>query len=178
MFGYTTIKIENNPSWEKNWSYITHLCCTSKSKGGLKSFLMRVKEESEKAGLKLNIQKTKIMAFCPITSWQIDGGKVKMVTDFIFLGSKISVDGDCSHKIKRCLLLGRKALRNIDSISKSRVITLPTKVQIVKAMIFPVIMYECREGNGSPLQYSCLENPWTEEPGRLQSMGSLRVGHD
>ena len=103
---------------------------------------------------------------------------METMTDFIFLGSRITADGDCSHEIKRCLLLGRKALRNIDSISKSRVITLPTKVQIVKAMIFPVIMYECGEGNGSPLQYSCLENPWTEEPGRLQSMGSLRVGHD
>ena len=140
MFGYTTIKIENNPSWEKNWSYITHLCCTSKSKGGLKSFLMRVKEESEKAGLKLNIQKTKIMAFCPITSWQIDG---ETVSDFILGGSKITADGDCSHEIKRCLLLERKATINLDSILKSRDNSFLTKVHIVKAMVFPVVMYRC-----------------------------------
>ena len=98
---------------------------------------MKVKEESEKVGLKLNIQKTKIMAFSPITSWQIDG---ETVTDFIFLGSKITVDGDCSHEIKRHLLLGRKVLTNLDSILKSRDITLPTKVHIVKAMVFPVVM--------------------------------------
>ena len=115
----------------------------AKSKGELKGFLMRVKEESEKAGLKLNIQKAKIITFCPITSWQIDGEKMKTVTDFIFLGSKITVDGDCSHKIKRCLLLGKKAMGNIDCILKSRDITFPTKVQIVKTIIFPVIMYEC-----------------------------------
>ena len=107
----------------------------------LKSLLVkkRVKEESEKAGLKLNIQKTKLLASGPITSWQIDGGKVETVTDFIFLGSKITVDGDCSHEIKRHLLFGRKAMTNLDSILKSRDITLPTKVCIVKAMVFPVI---------------------------------------
>ena len=101
---------------------------------------MKVKEESEKVGLKLNIQKTKIMTAGPITSWQIDGETVETVADFIFLGSKITADGDCSHEIKRCLLLGRKAMTNLDSILKSRDITLPTKVRIVKAMLFPVVM--------------------------------------
>ena len=100
-----------------------------------------VKEESEKVGLKLNIQKTKIMAFSPITSWQIDGETMETVTEFIFLGSKITADGDCSHEIKRCLLLGRKARTNPDSILKSRDITLPTKVRLVKSMVFPVVMY-------------------------------------
>ena len=109
----------------------------------LKSFLMKVKEESEKAGLKLNIQKTKIMASGPISSWQIEGEKVEAVIDFIFLGSKITVDGDCSHEIKRCLLLGRKAMTNLDSVLKSRDITLPTKVHIVKVMVFPIAMYGC-----------------------------------
>ena len=108
----------------------------------LKGFLMRVKEESEKAGLKLNMQKTKIMAPDPITSWQIDGETMETVADFIFLGSKI-VDGDCSHQIKRHLLLGRKAMTNQDSVLKSRDITLLTKVHIVKAMVFPVVMYRC-----------------------------------
>ena len=107
-----------------------------------RSLLMKVKEESGKAGLKLNIQKTKIMAFSPITSWQIDGETMETVTNFIFLGSKITVDGDCSHEIKRHLLLGRKAVKNLDSIFKSRDITLPTKVHLVKAMVFPVVMYE------------------------------------
>ena len=101
---------------------------------------MKVKEESGKAGLKLNIQKTNIMAFSPITSWQIDGEKMETVRDFIFLGSKISVDGDCNHEIKRCLLLGRKAMTNLDSILKSRDITLSTKIRIVKAMVFPVVI--------------------------------------
>ena len=104
---------------------------------------MKVKEESEKAGLKLNIQETKIIASSPITSWQIDREKVKTVTDFIFLGCKITVDGDCSHEIKRRLPFGRKAITNLNSILKSRDITLPTKVCIVKAMVFPVVMYEC-----------------------------------
>ena len=109
----------------------------------LKSLLMKVKEESEKVGLKLNIQKTKIMASSPITSWQIDGETMETVRDFIFLGSKITGDGDCSHEIKRCLLLGRKVMTNLDSILKSRDITLPTKVCLVKDMVFPVVMYEC-----------------------------------
>ena len=109
----------------------------------LKSLLMKVKEESGKVGLKLNIQKMKIMASGPITSWQIDGETVQTVTDFIFWGSKITVDGDCSHEIKRCLLLGRKAMTNLDSILKSRGITLPTKVHLIKAMVFPVVTYGC-----------------------------------
>ena len=108
-----------------------------------KSLLMNVKEESEKAGLKLNIQKMKIMASCPITSWQIDGETMETETDFIFLGSKITADDDCSHETKRCLFLGRKALTTRDSISKSRDITLPTKVRLVKAMVFLVVMYGC-----------------------------------
>ena len=109
----------------------------------LKSLLMKVKEESEKGGLKLNIQKTKIMASGPITSWQIEGEKVEAVTDFIWGGSKITIDSDCSHEIKRRLLLGRKAMTNLNSILKSKDITLPTKVHIVKAMVFPVVMYGC-----------------------------------
>ena len=104
---------------------------------------MKVKEESEKAGLKFNIQKTKIMAFSPITSWEIDGETVETVSDFIFLGFKITADGDCSHEIKRCSLLGRKVMTNPDSILKSRDITVPTKVCIDKAMVFPVVMYGC-----------------------------------
>ena len=107
----------------------------------LKNLLMKVKEESEKVGLKLNIQKRKIMVPGPITSWQLDGETMETVTDFIFLGSKITADGDCSYEIKRCLLLGRKAMTNLDSILKSRDITLPTKVHLVKAMVFPVVMY-------------------------------------
>ena len=109
----------------------------------LKRLSMKVKQESEKAGLKLNIQKTKIMASCPITSWQIDGETMETMTDFIFLGSKITADGDCSHELKRRLLLRRKAMTNLDSILKSRDITLPIKVHLVKAMFFPVVMYRC-----------------------------------
>ena len=112
----------------------------AESEEELKSLLMKVKEKSEKVGLKLNIQKTKIMASGPITSWKIDG---ETVTDFIFLGSKITADGDCSHEIKRCLLLRRKVMSNLDSIFKSRDITLPTKVRLVKAMVFPVVLYGC-----------------------------------
>ena len=113
----------------------------TESKEKLKSLLMKMKEECEKVGLKLNFQKTKIMASGPITSWQIDGETVETVTDFIFLGSKITADGDCSHEIKRCLLLGRKVMTNLDSILKSRDITLSTKVHLVKAMDFPVVMF-------------------------------------
>ena len=109
----------------------------------LKSLLMKVKEESEKAGLKLNIQKTKIMASGPITSWEIDGETVETVSDSILGGSKITADGDCSHEIKRCLLFGRKVMTNLDSIFKSRDITLPTKVRLVKVKVFPVVMYGC-----------------------------------
>ena len=120
---------------------ITTLMAESEKK--LKSLLMRVKEESEKASLKLNIQKTKIMASGSTTSWQIDGETMETVTDFIFLGSRITVDGDCSHEIKRHLLLGRKVMTNLESIFKSRDMTLPTKVRLVKAMVFPVVMYGC-----------------------------------
>ena len=115
----------------------------AESEEELKNLLMKVKEESEKAGLKLNIQKSKIMASDPITSWQIDGETVETVSDFIFLGSKITADGDCSHEIKRRLLLGRKVMTNLDSILKSRDISLPTEVHLVKAMVFPVVMYGC-----------------------------------
>jgi len=110
----------------------------------LKSLLMKVKEDSEKVGLKINIQKTKIMAFGPITSWEINGETVETVSDFIFFASKITADGDCSHEIKKHLLLGRKVMTNLDNIFKSRDITLPTKVRLVKAMVFPVVMYGCK----------------------------------
>ena len=126
-----------------NLRYRDDTTLLAESKEELKSLLMKVKEESGKAGLKLNIQKTKIMASGPITSWQTDGEKVEIVTDFISLGSKIIVDSDYSQEIKRCLLLGRKAMTNLDSILKSRDITLPRKVYIVKAMVFPVVMYGC-----------------------------------
>ena len=126
-----------------NLRYANDTTLMAESKKDLKSLLMKVKEESEKAGLKLNIQKTKIMASGPITSWQIDGEAMETVTDIIFLGSKMTADGDCSHEIKRCLLLRRKAMTNLDSALKSRVITLPTKVGLVKAMVFPVVMYGC-----------------------------------
>ena len=115
----------------------------AESEEKLKSLLMKVKEESEKVGLKLNIQKTKIMPSGPITSWQINEETMETVADFIFLGSKITADGDCSHEIKRCLLLGRKVMTNLDSILKSRDITLPTNVCQVKTMVFPVVMYGC-----------------------------------
>ena len=115
----------------------------AESEEELKSLLMKVKEDSEKVGLKLNIQKTKIMASGPITSWEIDGETVEIASDFLFGGSKITTDGDCSHEIKRRLLLGRKVMTNLDSILKSRDITLPTKVCLVKAMVFPVVMYGC-----------------------------------
>ena len=115
----------------------------AKSEEELKSLLMKVKEESEKVGLKLNIPKTKVMTSGPITSWEIDGETVETVSDFIFLGSKITADGECSHEMKRHLLLGRKVMTNLDSILKSRDITLPTKVRLVKAMVFPMVMYGC-----------------------------------
>ena len=126
-----------------NLRYADDTTFMAESEEELKSLLMKVKEESEKAGLKLNIQKTKIMASGPITSWEIDGETVETVTDFILGGSKITADGDYSHKIKRHLLLGRKAMTNLDSILKSRDITLPTKVRLVKVMVFPVVMYGC-----------------------------------
>ena len=126
-----------------NLRYTDDTTLMAESEEELKSLLMKVKEESEKIGLKLNIQKTKIMASGFITSWEIDGETVATVSDFIFEGSKITADGDCSHEMKRCLLLGRKVMTNVDSILKSRDITLPTKVHLVKAMVFPVVMYGC-----------------------------------
>jgi len=122
---------------------------------------MKVKEESEKVGLKLNIQKTKIMASSPITSWQIDGETMEIVRDFIFWGPKITADGDCSHEIKRCLLLGRRAITNLDSILKSRDITLSTKVHVVKAMVFPVVMYGCES--------------WTIKKAEQQRIGTFEL---
>ena len=126
-----------------NLRYVDDSTLMSESEEELKSLLMKVKEETEKVGLKLNIQKTKIMASSPIISWEIDGETVETVADFIFMGSKITADGDCSHEIKRCLLLGRKVMTNLDSILKSRDITLPTKICLVKAMVFPVVTYGC-----------------------------------
>ena len=126
-----------------NLRYADDTTLMVESEEELKSLLMKVKEESEKVGLKLNIQKTKIMAPCPITSWQIGGEKIERVRDFMLGGSKISADGDCSHEIKRHLLLGRKIMTNLDSILKNRDITLSTKVHLVKAMVFPVVMYSC-----------------------------------
>ena len=148
----------------------THM---AESEEELKTFLMKVKEEREKAGLKLNFQKTKIMASSPITSWQIDGETVETVSDFIFEGSKITADGECSHEIKRCLLLGRKVMTNLDSMLKSRDITLPTNVHLVKAMVFPVVMYACENwtikkaehGRTDAFELCCwrrlLRCPWT-----------------
>ena len=135
----TGIKISRRNTNKLRYAHDTILM--AESEGELKSLVMKVKEESEKVGLKLNIQKTKIMASGPITSWQIDG---ETVSDFIFGGSKITADGDCSHEIKRCLLLGRKAMTNLDSLLKSRDIILLTKVHLVKAMIFPVVTYGCK----------------------------------
>ena len=128
----------------------------SESQGELKSLLMKVKEESEKGGLKLNIQKTKIMTYGPITSWQIDGKQVETVTYVIFLGSKITVNGDCSHKIKRCLLLGRKTMTNLDSALKSKDI-LPTKVYIVKVMVFPVVIYRCESWTTNKAEHQSID---------------------
>ena len=126
-----------------NLRYADDTTLMAESEEELKSLLMKVKEESGKVGLKLNIQKTKLMASGPITSWQIDSETMETVTDFTFLGSKINADGECSHEIKRHLLLGRKAMTNLDSILKSRNITLPTKAHLVKAMVFPVVVYGC-----------------------------------
>ena len=135
------IKIAGRNS--NNLRYADDTTLMAESEEELKRLLMKVKKESEKVGLKLNIQKTKIMASGPITSWQIDGETVETVADFIFWGSKITADGDCSHEIKRCILLGRNAMTNLDSIFKSRDVTLSTKVRLVKAMVFPVVMYGC-----------------------------------
>uniref|UniRef100_A0AC11E8W9 Uncharacterized protein n=1 Tax=Ovis aries TaxID=9940 RepID=A0AC11E8W9_SHEEP len=126
-----------------NLRYADDTTLTAESEEKLKSLLMKVREESEKVGLKLNVQEMKIMASGPITSWEIDGETVETVSDFILGGSKITADGDCSHEIKRCLLLGRNVMTNLDSIFKSRDITLPAKIHLVKAMVFPVVMYGC-----------------------------------
>ena len=139
------IKISGRNINNLRYAYDTTLMAESEE---LKSLLMKVKVESENVGLKLNIKKNKIMASGPITSWYIDGETVETVADFIFLGSKITADADCSHEIKRCLLLGRKVMTNLDSIFKSRDITLPTKVHLVKAMVFPVVMYGCESWTG------------------------------
>ena len=143
MLGWKKHKLESRLPGEisTNLRYADDTTLMAESEEELKSFLMKVKEESEKVGLKLHIQKTMIMASGPITSWQIDG---ETVADFIFLGSKITADGDCSYEMKRQLLLGRKVMANLDSILKSRDITLPTKVHLVKAMVFPVVMYGCK----------------------------------
>ena len=154
-----------------NLIYAHDTTLMAESKEELKSLLIKLKEESEKAGLKLDIQKTKIVASSPITSWQIDGKTMETMTDFIFLGSKITADGDCCHKIKRQLLLGRKALTNLDSILKNRDSTLPTKVHIVKAMVFLVVMYICESWTIKKAEHQkikivvlekTLESPWTE----------------
>ena len=126
-----------------NLRYADDTTLMAESEEELKSLLVKVREESEKVGLKLNIQKTKMMASVPITSWETDGETVETVSDFTFLGSQITADGDCSHEIKRCLLLGRKGMTNLDSVFKSRDIALPTKVHLVKAVVFPVVMYGC-----------------------------------
>jgi len=140
-----------------NLRYADDTTLMAESEEELKSLLMKVKEESEKVGLKLNIQKTKIMASGPITSWEIDGATVETVSDFIFLGSKITADGDCSHENKRCLLLGRKVMTNLDSILKSRDITLPTKVHLIKAMVFPVVMYGCESWTVKKAEYQRID---------------------
>ena len=145
-----------------NLRYADDTTLIGESKEELKSLFMKVKEESEKVGLKLNIQETKIMASGPITSWQIDGEAMETMRDFILLGSKITADGDCSHEIKRCLLLGRKVMTNLDSMLKSRDITLPTKVHLVKVMVFSVVMYGCES--------------WTIKKTELQELMLLNCG--
>ena len=144
-----------------NLRYADDTTLMAESKEELKSLLMKVKEESEKVGLKLNIQKIKTMASGSITSWQIDGETVGRVADFIFLGSKITADGDCSHEIKRHLLLGRKVMTNLDSVLKSRDITLPTKVHLVKAVVFPLVMYGCES--------------WTVKKAECQKMDAFEL---
>ena len=171
-----------------NLRYADDTTLMAESEEELKSLLMNVKEESEKVGLKLNIQKTRIMASCPITSWQIDGETVETAADFIFGGSKITADGDYSHEIKRRLLLGRKVMTNLDSILKSRDITLTTKVRLVKAMVFPVVMYgcenwtvkksECRRTDAFELWCwrRLLRVPWTERSSNQSILKEISPG--
>mgnify|MGYP003440526353 FL=1 len=177
---------------ERNINNLIHADDTTlmaESKEELKSLLMKVKEESEKVGLKLNIQKTKIMASGPITSWEIDGETVETVSDFILGGSKITADGDCSHEIKRRLLLGRKVMTNLDSIFKSRDVTLPAKVHVVKAMVFPVVMYggeswtvkkaECRRIDAFELWCwrRLLRVPWTARRSNQSTLKEISSEH-
>ena len=168
-----------------NLRYTDDTTLMAESKEELKSLLLKVKEESEKVGLKLNIQKMKIMASGPITSWEVNGETVETVSDFIFWGSKITADGDCSHEIKRCLLLGRKAMTNLDSILKSRDITLPTKVRLAKATVFPVVIYgceswtikkaECQRNYAFELWYwrRLLRVPWTARRSNLSILKEI-----
>ena len=170
-----------------NLRYADDTTLTAESKE-VKSLLMKIKGESEKVGLKLSIQKTKIMASSPITSWEIDGETVETVADFIFLGSKITPDGNCSHEIKRCLLLGRKVMTNLDSIVKSRDITLPAKVHLVKAMVFPVVMYGCESwtikkaehGRIDAFELWCwrrlLRVPWTARRSNQSILKEISLG--
>ena len=171
-----------------NLRYVDDTTLMAESEEELKSLLMKVKEESEKVGLKLNIQKTKIMASGPITSWEIDGETVETVSDFIFGDSKITADGDCSHEIKRRLLLGRKVMTNLDSILKSRDVTLPTKVHLVKAMVFPVAMYGCESWTVKKAEHQrinafelgcwrrLLRVPWTERRSKQCILEEIRPG--
>jgi len=171
-----------------NLRYADDTTLMAENKEELKSLLMKVKEESEKFGLKLNIQKTKIMASGPITSWQIDGETVETVADFVFLVSKITADGDCSHEIKRCLLLGRKVMTNLDSILQSRDITLLTKVRLIKAMVFPVIIYGCENWTIKKAEHQridafelwcwriLLRVPWTARRSNQSILKEIRPG--
>ena len=171
-----------------NLRYADNTTLKAESEEELKSLLMKVKEENEKVGLKLNIQKTKIMASDPSTSWEIDRETVETVSDFIFLGSKITADGDCSHEIKRCLLLGRKVMKNLDSILKSRDITLPTKVHLVEAMVFPVVMYRCESWTLKKAEHRridvvelwcwrrLLRVPWTARRSNKSILGEISPG--
>ena len=171
-----------------NLRYADYTILMAESEEELKSLLIKVKEESEKVGLKLNIQKTKIMASGPITSWQIDGETVETVSDCIFEGSKITVDGDCSHEIKRCILLRRKVTANQNSILKSKDITLPTKVHLVKAMVFPVVMYGCESWTKKEAEHRRLDAfelrccrrllrvPWTARRSNLSILKEISPG--
>ena len=171
-----------------NLRYTDDTTLKAESEEELKSLLMKVKEGGENVGLKLNIQKTKIIASGPITSWEIDGETVETVSNFIFLSSQITADGDCSHEIKRCLLLGRKVMTNLDSILKSRDITLPTKVHLVKAMVFPVVMYGCERWTVKKAEHQridalelwcwrrLLRIPWTARRSNQSILKEIRPG--